>query len=213
MSLSYGQLVFFKSNKEYPCNYCEEVISPGELYVRRVGRKNKHYFNRRLHISCMYITLSEIAEKWADNRTNKKERKPLLEQREYRRNGMTPEQRKRREALHMYLNTRGRDALIKAYKAKSTYKVFKVMARMNKWLEELAAMGVPFSRSFVNDLGECRDLILKYDEKWYNSVSNTAEAYRWGKFIRSEDEYPYGPNWSVDDVVSEVEIPQLQEVS
>lgn len=201
--LKFGRIYAFKSRSPKECIGCKLPISRGEIYIRRVGLSGANQlFASLYHTKCLHAEIDAQIEDLQlidfDRRNNRKAR-TTPQQRAYRRGHLTPEQVKRRETLLLYLNTRGRDRLLKAYKTKNTLRVFEVMGQINRWLVELQSMGVPFSRGFINRTTELKELIIKHDSQWFNDMAQTEDINeRWGKFIRSiKDEYQ--PTWDSDE--------------
>lgn len=195
MPIPYGRLYLIRSIKERNCTLCEEPIDVGSLYAKRVGKIGKMFTTQKYHMICVKTTIDLLAAKWAESNYD---RRTTYKHKQYRLGNIPEETKLRRRQLLMYLNTRGRNGLIKAYKNKSTFRVYKVMANINKWLVELEEMNIEFPRTFINKEGECKQLIELYDKIWYTRLIN--EDYnktKWAMFIRSRDEGPQ-PNWYAD---------------
>lgn len=195
MPLPFGRIYFVKSIKERNCSLCEEPIELRSIYIKRVGKIGTRWTTQKYHINCAHISIDLMLAKWAESNYD---RRTIHKHKQYRLGNMSEETKLRRRQLLMYLNTRGRNGLIKAYKQKSTHRLFKVMANINLWLVELESMGIEFPRTFINKESICKDLIELYDKNWLNKLQwEDNNTTKWAMFIRSRDEGPQ-PNWYAD---------------
>ena len=167
MAEYFASITGFKAKKEYRCTGCKTTIDPDELYILvTVLRKMIRQQTNKWHYGCWlehFVTrMNRLEEHHLSVQNHTETRQTRLKK-------LTPEQRKRRQVLQTYINTRDIPALRKAYEQQSTERVLKVMWTISNRWEEAAAMGVGFKGYFWKDKLLDR-YIATYDANWLNNV-------------------------------------------
>ena len=214
--LHIGLVSVSKSQKQKVCKYCEHSIPKGETQVRRSTRgkeitRNIGGENRKVplfsysyyHSVCFKRWYVEAEQKWEESPF--KTRKPPEElEGKLKKLQFTPEQRRRRHTIQIYLSSKFRNQLIKAYNDHNTERVVQINNRMVDYLEELESFGpkIDFKWLDLDGVGciggnlELFQLVKTYDRPWQERLwSWRHDKETWTETFRRVGKFHYTPEW------------------